>query len=243
MLLVENGGPLSFSDRWARNIRNEMERNGKKIKRRMATTCKIPVAPALLEEEKFTFQPNIITLVKKHKIPKELIFNYDQTPLSYVCTGNTTLEVRGGKGKQKQITSTFTVSADGDFLPMQLIYAGKTDRCHPNGINFPEGFNITHNPNHWSCEKPAIEHFEKVVFSYLSKEQEQLKMPKDQKALLIFNVFKGQTTQQVKDVVVLASFYDYMQNCREMITKAFQMTGINPIAEIEIPDEDPFKNI
>ena len=48
-----------------------------------------------------------------------------------------------GKGKQKQITGTFTVSADGDFLPMQLICAGKTDRCHPNGINFPEGFNIT----------------------------------------------------------------------------------------------------
>ena len=65
MLLVENGGHLSSSDRWARNIRNEMERNGKKMKRCMATTCKIPLAPALLEEEKFTFQRNIITLVKK----------------------------------------------------------------------------------------------------------------------------------------------------------------------------------
>ena len=56
-----------------------------------------------------------------------------------------------GKGKQTQITGTFTVSADGDFLQMQLIYAGKTDRCHPNGTNFPQGFNITHTPNHWSC--------------------------------------------------------------------------------------------
>ena len=93
MLLVENGGHLSFSDSWARNIRNEKERNGKKMKRRKATTCKIPVAPALLEEEKFTFQRNIINLGKKHKIPEELILNYDQTLLSYVCTSNTTLEV------------------------------------------------------------------------------------------------------------------------------------------------------
>ena len=130
MLLVENGGHLSFSDSWARNIRNEMEQNGKKMKRCLATTCKIPVAPALLEEEKFTFQWNILTLVRKHKIPEELILNYDQTPLSYMCTSNTALEVCGsksvptvGKGKQKQITGTFTVSADGDFLPMQLIYA------------------------------------------------------------------------------------------------------------------------
>ena len=53
----------------------------------------------------------------------------------------------GGKGKQKQIIGTFTVSADGEFLPLQLIYAGKTDRYHPNGIDFPEGFNVTHTPN------------------------------------------------------------------------------------------------
>ena len=67
MLLVENDGYLFFSDSWARNIHKEMERNGKKIKRRMATTSKVPVAPALLKEEKFTFQRNIITLVKKQK--------------------------------------------------------------------------------------------------------------------------------------------------------------------------------
>ena len=66
MLLVENGGHLSFTDSWARNIRNEMQRTGKTMKRRMATTCKIPVAPDLLEEEKFMFQRNIITLVKKN---------------------------------------------------------------------------------------------------------------------------------------------------------------------------------
>ena len=34
-----------------------------------------------------------------------------------------------------------------------------------------------------------------------------------------------------------------MQNDSEMIIKAFQMTGITPIAETEIPDEDPFTHI
>ena len=224
MLLVENGGHLSFSDSWARSIRNETERNGKKMKRRMARTC--------IGEEKFTFQRNIITPVKKHKIPEELILNYDQTPLSYVCTSNTTLEVRGsksmpivGKGKQKQITGIFTVSADRDFLLMQLIYAGRTDRCHPNRINFPEGFTITHTPNHWSCEKSATEHLEKVAFPYLSKKREQLKMPKDQKALLIFDVFKGQTTQQVKDIVLANNcVYVFVQ---KKLTNHFQPLDLN----------------
>ena len=34
-----------------------------------------------------------------------------------------------------------------------------------------------------------------------------------------------------------------MQNNREMIIKAIQIAGIIPIAEIEIPNEDPFLNI
>ena len=78
----------------------------------------------------------------------------------------------------------------------------KTDCYHPNGINFLEEFNITHTPNHSNCEKSAIEHLEKVVFPYLSKKRKRLKMPKNQKALLTFDVFKGQTTQQVKDVIL-----------------------------------------
>ena len=198
MLLVENGGHLSFSDSWARNIHNEVERNGKKMKRRMATTSKIPVAPALLEEEKYTFQRNIITLVKNHKIPEELILNYDQTPLSFVCTSNTTLEVRGsksvpivGKGKQKQITGSFPSEC------RWRLFADAINLCRKNR-SLSSKWNklsrrihyITHTPSHWSCEKSAIEHLEKVVFPYLSKKREQLKMPKNQKALLIFDVFK-----------------------------------------------------
>ncbi len=127
-MLLEFGGHLYFSDSWARNKFYQMDRIGKKMKRRMATTSKMPISPALLEEEKFTFQRKIKHFVDIHGIPTGLVLNFDQTPLSYVCTRKTTLEVQGtksvpviGQGKQKQITGTFTVSADGDFLPMQLI--------------------------------------------------------------------------------------------------------------------------
>ena len=72
------------------------------------------------------------------------------------------------------------MSTDGDILPMQLIYAGKEDRCNPNGINFPEGFHITHTPNLWS--------FEKISNWGLSKKRKQLNMPNDETALLIFDV-------------------------------------------------------
>ena len=142
---------------------------------------------------------------------------------------------------------------------MQLIYAGKTGRCHPNGIAFPGGFNVTHAPNHWSCEESAIEHLEKVVFPYLSTKSQHLKLSDDQKALFKLDFFKGQSTQRVKDVMrenhcafvfvpknLTAHFQPLDLNVNghaKQFLKRFEMAGIIPIATIEVPDEDPFKHL
>ena len=57
------------------------------------------------------------------------------------------------------------------------------------------------------------------------KKREQLKMPKDQKPLLIFDVFKGQTTQQVKDVILANNcVYVFVP---ENLTNHFQPLDLN----------------
>ena len=61
-----------------------------------------------------------------------------------------------GKGKGKQITGTFSITASGKVLPMQLIYAGKTQRCHPKGIPFPDGFDLTHSTKTIGATKPWL---------------------------------------------------------------------------------------
>lgn len=101
---------------------------------RIATTEKIPVAPELLKEAKLSFQQKIKTL--QASLPEDLILNFDQTPLFYVCSASHTLHKKGGgggkrvplvgKGEKKQITGTFTVTMSGLFLPMQLIYEDKS---------------------------------------------------------------------------------------------------------------------
>ena len=53
-LLTENGGPISLSNDWARNILYCMDKEGRKMTRRMATTSKIPVSPGLLKEKNWT---------------------------------------------------------------------------------------------------------------------------------------------------------------------------------------------
>ena len=231
-LLLENGGHISLSDDWSRKILYRMEQDGKKMVRRMATTAKIPVAPGLLSEVKLDYQRKFKQLKTWHDIPEALILNFDQTPLPYVCSANHTLDIRGsksvpivGKGKKKQITGTFTVSMEGTFLPMQLIYAGKTQRCLPKHVEFPKEFDVTFTPNHWSNEEKAIGLLDNIIFPYLKTTKEALGLPDDQKALLIFDVFRGQTTEKVtnhmleNDCVTL-----YVPN---NLTDKFQMLDLN----------------
>ena len=106
-----------------------------KMTSRMATTAKISIAPALINEKKLDFQQKIKSL-QAWKIPEDLIINFDQTALPYVCTRKRTYHIQGasnvplvGRGKKKQITGTFTITMTGQFLPLQLIYQGTTDRC------------------------------------------------------------------------------------------------------------------
>ena len=186
-ILIENGGYLTLNTQWGRNVLYRIEKDEKKMTRRKATTEKIPVSPGLLKEVKLNYQRNIKQLHSWHDIPDELIVNFDQTPLSYISSPNHTLAEQGsssvpliGKGKKKQITGTFAVTKSGEFLPMQIIYEGKTDRYHPKGVEFPDGFNITHSKNHWSNEEKVVEHLTTVIFPYLKKKKEELGRPEDQ---------------------------------------------------------------
>ena len=70
-----------------------------------------------------------------HDVPSALVLNLDQTPLSYVSPGKYTFSSKGSKNvpvkgldDKKQITVTFVVSAAGSFLPIQLIYQGKSKK-------------------------------------------------------------------------------------------------------------------
>ena len=136
-----------------------------------------------------------------------MIINSDQTPLSYVVTSNSTLNEKSGKsvplqgkGKKKQITGTFAVSMTGDFLPMQLIYEGKTPRCLPKDVEFPKEFDVTFTPSHWSNKEKSKQLLDNVIFPYLKKKHD-LGLPGDQKSLFIYDVLTGQTTENIRNAL------------------------------------------
>ena len=177
------------------------------IVRRMKTTSKMPILEEAIKESGLLFRHDIVSKVKRHKIPDALILNLDQTPSKYVTVAQTTLAkknsksvaIAGGSDK-RSITATFAVSFDGTFLPMQLIYGGKKTQSLPK-FRFPSTFSLSVNPTHYSNENEACKMIEEIIAPYVKNARKRDKLPVDQKALLIMNVFSGQMTQAVLDTL------------------------------------------
>ena len=136
-----------------------------------------------------------------------MILNFDQTALWFTAPNKSTFTGKGVHSvpvanidDKRQITTTFCVNIVGNFLPVQLIYGIVTDKCHPK-VKFPESFHITHSQNHWSNEDIVMEYLKKIISPYIKSKHRALKLSENAKALLIFNVFKGQRTSAVYDLL------------------------------------------
>ena len=201
-LLAEHGGHITLTKTWALSLLGRMGY----VKRKATTKSTPGMSNKDFEEVKTKYLDQITRVVKLREIPDKMIINLDQTGLKLVPSGEWTMAVEGSKrvemvglGDKRQITATFVGSLDGKFLPMQILYQGKTDRSHPK-YAFPDGFDIYHTPNHWANEETCIRFFEKIIFPYIKEMREVLKAP-TQKALVIMDNFSGQTTSTVFEKV------------------------------------------
>ena len=135
--LQSHGGHINITKSWARSLLFRMGF----VKRKCSNVGKVPVE--MFQELKEVFLADIVAEVIMNDIPDELIFNWDQTGLSIIPTGEWMMEKRGEKvikishsDDKRQITGVFAATLAGDYFPPQLIYKGKTCRCHPQ-LSFP----------------------------------------------------------------------------------------------------------
>ena len=160
-LLLENGGHIDVNIDWSRQVLYRFDTIGRKMSCRMATTAKIPIAPALLNETKFDSQRNAsvawntgrshhFTLIKHlcHTSVPETAPMQRKHPLTFLWL----------EREKKQITWNFRITMSGSFVPMQVIYKGPTSRCLPKVVDFPADFDATCTVNHWSNDSKAIQH-------------------------------------------------------------------------------------
>ena len=107
--------------------------------------------------------------------------------------GANRVEIAGLTDK-RQITAVFCGNMNGEFLPIQLIYAGKTKRCHPR-FEFPEDWHVTHSSKHWSNENTMLDYIDHIIVPFVQRVRDDLKVGSEQAALALFDNFKGQMTK------------------------------------------------
>lgn len=111
------------------------------------------------------------------EVPSAMVINWDHTAINYVPVSSWTMEKEGSKkveivakDDKRQITAVFGCSMAGDFLPVQLLYQGKTTRSLPR-FQFSEDWHAMSTPNHWANEDTTKLYIEKIIFPYFVKRE------------------------------------------------------------------------
>ena len=143
---------LRFGKDWAQSLFRGMS-----FKKRAVTTGEVIISEGAQKEAKLIYLYDIVTKNETYNIPHQL--DLDQTPLKYIQSSRYTVEkctsisVAIAVSEEKRaITAMFIIDLAGNFLLMQLIYGGKTDRSLPK-VDLPKGFSLSANPKHYSNEK------------------------------------------------------------------------------------------
>ena len=100
---------------------------------------------------------------------------------------------------RKPLTATFSITFSNSFLPVQLIYGGKTAQSIPR-TKFPESFSLSAYVKHLSNTTESIKLIHEIILPYVERERRCLDS-EGQPTLLIIDVFRGQKTQSVLDLL------------------------------------------
>ena len=160
---------------------------------------------------KAQFHKKIRKLVKKYNVPSQLTINIDQMGCQMVPTRNSTMAAVGsrqvaqvGKGDKRGVTAVIGSTVRGRLIPPQLIYKGKTRRCHPR-FQFPDKWHITQNNNHWSTSETMMQYLNEVIIPWCKNWRKRYGLPRDQKALLILDVFRPHLDESFNEACASAN--------------------------------------
>ena len=194
--LREFGGHVELNRHWARSLLSQMN-----FVQRKGTTAKAKYSEADFAKKKREFLDELVTIVEMEEIPPELILNWDQTGIKLVPATGWTMDEQGatrvelaGLNDKRQITAVFCGNILGAFLPIQVIYQGKTNRCHPH-FEFPSQWDVTHSPKHWSTEETMLQYVQQIIVPFVEQMRDFL--GEEKSAVVIMDNFKGQVTPEM----------------------------------------------
>uniref|UniRef100_A0A1X7SIC0 DDE-1 domain-containing protein n=1 Tax=Amphimedon queenslandica TaxID=400682 RepID=A0A1X7SIC0_AMPQE len=102
-----------------------------------------------------------------------------------------------GLSDKCNITLTFTITLAGMFFHYKLFMEEKTEKSQPRGFKFISDFLVLQNTKHWSNEEETLKLVDNIISPFVVKKREEMGLSRTQKALVIWDVFKGQVTDKV----------------------------------------------
>ena len=196
-LLASNGGHIVLTKKWSKYL---LKRMGF-VKRKANSKARANVDDFV--EVKTNYLADIRAIISLEEVPPCLVINCDHTGLKYVLVSSWTMAKEGSKKvpiagieDKRQITAVFAATMEGDFLPPQLIYQGKTTACLPS-TKFPSNWHITFTPTHWANEAITLAYIDRIILPYIKRKRRECGLPNEQRALCIFDNFKAQLTDDV----------------------------------------------
>jgi hypothetical protein len=152
--------------------------------------------------------------IKEEDIPAALLVNSDQTQVVYAPgdqltwaeTGAKQVPILGGEEK-RAFTVLLSVACNGNVLPMQAIYSGKTQRSRPSPKSpnyndlMSKGFILQESgtTTYWSNFETMKTFVNDILAPYFEKTKADLNLPQSQKALWLIDVWSVHRSNEFRD--------------------------------------------
>jgi hypothetical protein len=187
-----------FVSCWAR------EQMGWSWRVRTTAASKLPLD---WREQGVQMAKRIAFAIQVHKVHPSLVVNMDQTGVHLAPVDSRTYEAKGSKEvkvigaeDKRQITACVASSLDGDLLPLQLIFQGKTSACHPPAT--PESVEakvlVTHSENHWSNQETMQQWVRELLIPYAERQMLAHTLPADSKICLVLDVWAVHKSEEFR---------------------------------------------
>ncbi|KAI0348213.1 hypothetical protein BDW22DRAFT_1436148 [Trametopsis cervina] len=152
--------------------------------------------------------------IRNYHIPACLRVNIDQSQVLLNDAGDRTYEVVGsrqvdgaGKEEKRAFTVLMGVSANGNVLPFQVIWKGKTAGSLPPSTSpfYDEAVAIgitfvpSQTPTYWSTFLTMISYIEITLIPFYNRHKAELGLPKDQEVILQLDVWSVHRSKQFRD--------------------------------------------
>jgi hypothetical protein len=149
----------------------------------------------------------VACFMQLYGVHPSLIVNMDQTGVHLAPADQRTYEQRGSKHvavvaaeDKRQITACIASSLDGDLLPLQLIFQGKTDACHPPTTDSAKTakVHVTHSENHWSNQHTMRQWIDSVLMPYAERQIAAYSLPPASKLILVLDVWAVHKSEEFR---------------------------------------------